>query len=298
MATPIDLTRPYGTSARGFSDKNIFADQARLLGPESQVVIDVGAHHGEELPTYLSMFPSAIVHAIEPTPASVDVLRSLFSSHPRVHIHGAALAEVEGTATLHAYATSVRNSLTPYMPDPMLGRAPETPSGLVQVPTWTLDRFCEEHGIEGIDLLKIDAQGAEGRILSGAAGVLARRRIRLISLEAQFVPLYERQAYADELVATLRQAGYHLYDWYNFRHNDRGQLLFGDAIFLAEYPQLRIDSPPSGSAFHTPSRDDPRVTELKARISRLTVKLTQLRQRLRERDDKMQRLKDAHKKKR
>jgi FkbM family methyltransferase len=308
MATPIDLTQPYGTSARGFRDKNIFADQARLLGPESRVVIDVGAHHGDELPTYLSMFPDAIVYAIEPTPASVEILRSAYGSHPRVRIHSAALAEADGTATLHAYEISVRNALTPYDPDPMLGRAPDTPSDLVSVATWTLDRFCDEHGIDGIDLLKIDTQGAEGRVLSGAASLLARRRVRLISLEALFVPLFERQAHADELVATLRQAGYHLYDWYNFSHNDRGQLLFGDAIFLPEYPRQRIESPvpvlPDAAAessrvsVEQSSLLDQRVEELKERITRLTAKTDRLRQRLAERGEKIERLKEARRKKR
>lgn len=314
MPTPIDLSQPYGTSARGFRDKNIFADQARLLGPESRVVIDVGAHHGDELPTYLSMFPHAVVHAIEPTPASVDVLRSAYGSHSRVRIHSAALAEIDGTATLHAYTISVRNALTPYNPDPMLGRAPDAPSDLVSVPTQRLDRFCEQQGIEQIDLLKIDTQGAEGRVLSGAAGLLASKRIRLISLEALFVPLFEHQAHADQLVATLRSAGYYLYDWYNFSHNDRGQLLFGDAIFLPGYPSTRIEnplSPPAVTSSKSPANAEPpssmasrglppvdsRAEELQVRVSHLKAKLTKLRLRLSEREDKIRQLKRARLKK-
>jgi FkbM family methyltransferase len=245
------------------------------------------------------MFPHAVVHAIEPTPASVDILRSVYGSHSRVRIHSAALAEIDGTATLHAYEISVRNALTPYSPDPMLARAPDAPSGLVSVPTRRLDRFCEEQGIEQIDLLKIDTQGAEGRVLSGAAGLLAGKRIRLISLEALFVPLFEHQTHADEVVATLRSAGYHLYDWYNFSHNDRGQLLFGDAIFLPEYPSTRVGNPEPPSA--VASRDlppvDSRVEELQARVSHLKAKLTKLRQRLGERKDKIRQLRGARLKK-
>lgn len=242
MSDPIDLTGPYGATPRGFQQKNIFADEARILGPGARVVVDGGAHHGEEIGTFLTIFPEAIIHAIEPTPASVHVLRQLYGNHPRVRIHSGALAEFDGAATLNAYTLSARNALTPYAPHPDLGRDPDMPVERIEIPTWTLDRFCAQHRIERVDLLKLDTQGAEGRVLAGARDLLQAQRIGLIALEVLFVPLFEDQAEADELIAVTRRAGYSLYDLYNFSYGETGQLLFGDAIFLPKFS--RADSLP------------------------------------------------------
>ena len=235
MSNLIDLTVPYGATGRGFHRKNIFADQRRLLGPDTRTVVDVGAHHGEEIATSLQMFPKAIVHAIEPAPESVEVLRRHYGDAPRVKIHAGSLAEVTGVSTLHTYAASECNSLTAYAPEPSLNRTALGTPGHVPVQTWTLDQFCAEHGLDTIDLLKVDTQGAELRVLTGGVSVLTNRRIRLLVLEVSFVPLYERQAEADEILARLRQCQYRLYDWYNFTYDDNGQVLFGDAMFHPAY---------------------------------------------------------------
>lgn len=41
------------------------------------------------------------------------------------------------------------------------------------VPTETLDAICRQQGIKSIDFLKIDVQGAEARVLTGARNILA-----------------------------------------------------------------------------------------------------------------------------
>jgi hypothetical protein len=51
------------------------------------------------------------------------------------------------------------------------------------IETTTIDRFCAEHGIGRIDLLKIDVEGHEMAVLRGAASMLEARRIGLIQFE-------------------------------------------------------------------------------------------------------------------
>jgi hypothetical protein len=47
----------------------------------------------------------------------------------------------------------------------------------------TVDRYCTENEVAGIDLLKLDVEGHELDVLDGAAGMLSERRIRLIAFE-------------------------------------------------------------------------------------------------------------------
>ena len=288
MPSPVDLRVPYGATTRGFHRKNIFADQLRLLGQASRTVVDVGAHHGEEVATYLAMFPEATIHAIEPTPASVDILRKTWGHDARVHVHGCALAEREGEATLHTYTASECNALTPYAPADGTNSL-EAGSAQVRVPVSTLDRLCTTQGIDRIDLLKLDTQGAELRVLAGADTLLKESRIGLIALEVLFVPLYEKQANPEAVMALLRDAGYRVYDWYNFSYDENGQVLFGDAMFVPSQavarglPPVQPLADPGGASDEGERAENERlrasITHLEGRIDRYRSKLKDLRQR-------------------
>ena len=43
------------------------------------------------------------------------------------------------------------------------------------VPTLCLDDFCDDHGISSIDLVKVDVQGHEHKVLMGAQRLLSSR---------------------------------------------------------------------------------------------------------------------------
>jgi FkbM family methyltransferase len=280
MSSGVDLCAPYGATARGFQRKNIFADQLRLLGAGSRTIVDVGAHHGEEVGTYLAMFPEAAVHAVEPTPASLDALRAAYGHHARVRIHGLALAERNGEATLHTYPSSEINALTPYVATGTL--LPAETSALI-VPTRTLDGLAVDEGIATIDLLKLDSQGAELRVLAGATDLLGSGRVRLIALEVLFVPLYENQANVEHVIAVLRGVGYSLYDWYNFSYDDTGQVLFGDAMFLPVGRAAHLPPPHELAGAGTLQEENERlraaVAHLERRIERYRSKLQNVRRR-------------------
>ena len=52
-----------------------------------------------------------------------------------------------------------------------------------EVPVTTIDRFCEEKTIDGIDFLKIDVEGAELDVLKGASRMLNAKKIANIQFE-------------------------------------------------------------------------------------------------------------------
>jgi FkbM family methyltransferase len=210
-----------------------YRDQERLLeGAPVRVVLDVGANLGDTVHRYREMFPAARIHAFEPF---ADVHRRLaerFASDPNVRAYQRAVTNATGTRRLYVNDVDVTNSLLPLNPaSAAWARASEEElTRTVDVPTQTLDDFCAAEGLAAIDLLKMDIQGGEGMALEGAAGLLARRAVRLIYLEVTFAPLYQGQAYFCDVSRILDRDGYQLFGLYNLMHSDRG-LGWGDAIF-------------------------------------------------------------------
>ena len=83
----------------------------------------------------------------------------------------------------------------------------------IVVNTTSLDQYCDENSIARIDCLKVDVEGAEGKVLAGAAGLLsnATRRPRFIMIEL-FSPMLNLYGCTIEsIVALLRDYGYEAY---------------------------------------------------------------------------------------
>jgi FkbM family methyltransferase len=144
------------------------------------VVFDGGAHRGEYTQGVLELRPHAIVHAFEPTDDCYAQLRARFPTG--VHLHNFGLSDHDGQAMIFAdKPQSSSASILPQQRQHWQGHTGFHPIGEVQLRT--IDGVCEEFGIERIDLLKLDIEGAELAALRGARRMLQERRIELIQFE-------------------------------------------------------------------------------------------------------------------
>ena len=86
--------------------------------------------------------------------------------------------------------------------------------GSVQVEAVTLDGFVERAGLDRLDLVKLDIEGAELSALQGARETIRRFRPRLqICLYHQFQDLWELPLFVRELVPEYRlYVGHHSLD--------------------------------------------------------------------------------------
>jgi FkbM family methyltransferase len=108
------------------------------------------------------MRDTGTVLCVEPEPANVGwIERSVARNHYRsVEVLQLALADRSGTATLHLGEKSGWHSLVKH--DQVLS------TGELTVPTATLDDVLTERGLERVDAIKIDVEGAENQVLDGA----------------------------------------------------------------------------------------------------------------------------------
>ena len=206
------------------------------------VVVDVGANIGLVTSTLLRSFPEAVVHAFEPTPETFDVLRQRLEDEPRAVLNQLAVSDAVGTTTFnvdnrthaggsnsllaHSASFATRARVDRYQP--------------IEVATTTLDAYAEEHGLDHVDLVKLDIEGAELMALRGAAGLLARQAVDFVVSEVRFVADYEGQPLLAELVEHMAGVGYTLFNLYAPAESALRQALFGDATFVSEAMRRRL----------------------------------------------------------
>jgi hypothetical protein len=82
-------------------------------------------------------------------------------------------------------------------------------SNITNVVVRGLDNFCEEQTVRKIDLLKIDAQGAERKVLVGAGSLL--NVVACLILEVSFFDYYVHKSSFLEIEAVLIPFGFRLF---------------------------------------------------------------------------------------
>ena len=146
--------------------------------PIGGVVVDAGANVG--VITSVLRQEAQHVYAIEADPVVYAVLDDNRKrlGWDNVSTHCFALAGYSGFATLYRTAR-----------DPLISSITQLWEGeSVRVPAITLDSFMDEFGIERIDLLKLDIEGAEAGILLGDTFPSAASRISRILVECHRFP--------------------------------------------------------------------------------------------------------------
>ena len=216
-----------------------FLDQERLLqGNTPLTIFDVGAHRGESALMYKTLFPTAAVYSFEPFPESFAAFQRETAKLANVQAFNVALSDRVGETEFNCNEYTATNSL--------LNTAPDVesvwPGGLVdtkkqiRVQTTTLDRFCQEHSIAAIDLLKLDVQGAEPLVLKGGEQMLRSGRVRLVYTEILTLPSYTGQTELHEFIRMMQDYGFELFNFYNLNTTTSGQLRQLDAIFRQGKP--------------------------------------------------------------
>lgn len=145
-------------------------------------VLDVGANVGRSASTFGRIFPRAIIYSFEPVAATIDELRrNTREWQDRVSVQPYAVTDHDGVVPMTIYDNNEINSL----------EGTPSPFGAIveklEVPCVSLDGWCDRNSIPQIDLLKVDVEGAESKVLRGADRLLRQRAIRFIYLEVKTI---------------------------------------------------------------------------------------------------------------
>jgi FkbM family methyltransferase len=140
------------------------------------VVLDVGANCGLFAAFLLRRFPQATVHCFEPTNELLPLIHS--NCQHKAVVNASCVGELDGTCTLYVNDASQQTNST--LVDAVKPFAADRSISKRDVPQVSLDTYCKDNGIERVDVLKVDVQGAEGGVLRGARRILPHVETLLI----------------------------------------------------------------------------------------------------------------------
>jgi FkbM family methyltransferase len=196
--------------------------------PDSPTILEAGACDGSDTVRLARRWPAGTVHAFEPVPDAYSVVVEATKALTNVSTHPLALSDRSGTAELNLSEDEdgeprpdASSLLEP------TGHMAAWPSIIfrrtVTVPTVTLDDWARAQSISGVDLMWLDLQGMELRVLNASPELLARTTA--IYMEVWRRQMYDGAPTYDEVVDWAEARGFR-------RAIDRVHRVYGNVLFV------------------------------------------------------------------
>jgi FkbM family methyltransferase len=152
--------------------RQVFIDQDYALRAASppKVIVDAGANIGLAAIYFANRFPEARIIAIEPEAGNFEIMKANVRPYANVVPVQAALWGTNGEISVFDPKLGNWGYMTGCTADE------ESPPGAAvhTVTAFTVDRVMQEFGLERIDILKIDIEGAEREVFANASAWISR----------------------------------------------------------------------------------------------------------------------------
>ena len=196
-----------------------------------QIILDIGSRYGNESITLKRAFPNSRVYAFECNPDAIRVWRNNIRQED-IHLVEKAVSDVDGIVEF--YPINPEKTITPHK-DGNIGASslfranPAYPyekysQDCITVESTTIIKWAMDNNIQHIDLVWLDVQGAELKVLTGMRNLL--ECVKLIHTEVCFKPVYIGQPLFKDIDAFLRSKNFLLVGFENISG------WFGDANYI------------------------------------------------------------------
>lgn len=174
----------------------------KALCNPGMTVLDIGANVGCHTLLMARLVGQGKVIAFEPMPwARAKLLRNIeLNGFQNIVVEGIALSDAISKAQTVSFRSSWRLDG---------GVNPEASRGVI-VDFETLDAYLQRRGIRAVDLIKLDVDGYEFKVLRGACGTISRSRPPII-IELGSYTLQNVGDTLSEMVDYLMSLGYEFY---------------------------------------------------------------------------------------
>ena len=175
------------------------------------MVYDIGAHEGLWSEMCASLFAPKNCFLFEPQREYQDRIRARQS---RLGLDWTvvpvALGDAEGKSQLHLTQNLAASSLLPPLGEGGLNSGETKAVATEEVQVMTLDGLAGSKNLPPPDLVKIDVQGFEWRVLVGGKETLSKARRMIV--EVSLARIYEGQPVLPEILQLLTSWGFELED--------------------------------------------------------------------------------------
>jgi FkbM family methyltransferase len=153
--------------------KDVLISQDKMYDPcipnfKPETIVDAGAHIGMASILFARRFPLAKIVAIEPEASNFAALARNTSPYKNILAVRAAIWSEDGEVTLGKSDAHVK------------GAFQVVEHGEERVRAMTMDTLMRETGIQSIDLLKMDIEGAEKEVFTACNWI---KKVRIIAIE-------------------------------------------------------------------------------------------------------------------
>jgi FkbM family methyltransferase len=158
-----------------------FAERVLAVPGAKPVIFDVGANQGD----YTEMISGILrkagiddfeIHMFEPQPACYELLRQKYGHDKRYFINAFGLSDHDGQAQIHFDFSGSSSASLFNRKELQLDQ-----SAIIELRR--MDEYMSKQNIGVVDLLKIDTEGNEKRVLTGVGDLLAPDRIKAVQFE-------------------------------------------------------------------------------------------------------------------
>jgi len=227
--------------------------QLARLGFRPATVIDAGVANAT--PELYSTFPSASFLLIEPLVEFEPFLQQICSTYKAQYVLAAA-GSAPGSATFNVHADKFSSSLLREVEGASVDGVPRT------VPVVSIDQLAAEKNLSGPFLIKLDVQGAELQVLSGASRTLAHTEAVILEVTLFGTMIGGPQFY--DIVHFMKQSGFVAYDIFGFQYR-----LLDGALSQFDMVFVRDDGPFRRShAYATPEQRETQNREFNAYLEK------------------------------
>lgn len=157
----------------------------KFLKKESITIIEVGANSGQTTVSFVKNFPNATIHCFEPDPRAISKFKKNVKSQ-KVTLYECAIGNKVGSITFHQSSGLENNpsykdgwdesgSIRP--PKNHLTIHPWVKfNETIEVPITKLDVWGKENGINEVDFIWADVQGAEEDLIKGGIELINKAK--------------------------------------------------------------------------------------------------------------------------
>ena len=207
-----------------------FLNRLRYADFKPSLIIDVGANKANWTHRAWDNFPKADFILIEPLESFKGSADLLIQNGAKIKWITAGVGDSVGESYL---SVGDRDDNSSFVPSDEQAKAWGMEQ--VRVPMTTLNRVVQENGECLPDLLKIDAEGYDLKVLNGASDMLGKTEVILIEVSI-CAPLVENTAH--HVITRMGEAGYSLIEITHLNENPNT-----GALWLAEFAFCLDDSP-------------------------------------------------------
>ena len=182
--------------------KNVnFDDLLRDKIAKDPLIFDVGGNKGQSISRFKNIFRKPTIHSFEPIKREYDFMKKKYEQDKNVYLNNFAIGDTQEYKSFNITAGTGNSSFNLIKQDTkwLTVRSKQFNTdkenyivNKEKVKVDTIDNYCEEKNIDFIDLLKIDTQGYEDKVLKGSLETIKKNKIGIILTEIMFDDVYNK----------------------------------------------------------------------------------------------------------